>query len=111
MAAALEEIGPEAARALLAGPGAPRLIDCREQEEWEICHLKGAVLLPLTVFSERYEAVLRDPAEPLIVYCHHGVRSQHAADWLAARGYTQVRSLAGGIDAWSQVIDAGVARY
>ena len=109
--AALAEIGPEEARASLAGPGAPRLIDCREADEWEICRLPGAELLPLTVFSERYQEVLPDPAEPVIIYCHHGVRSQRAADWLAARGYTQVRSLAGGIDAWSQVIDSSLARY
>ena len=47
----------------------------------------------------------------LVVYCHHGVRSQAAANWLAGRGMTNVVNLAGGIDAWSMLVDKTVKRY
>jgi rhodanese-related sulfurtransferase len=89
----------------------PRLIDCREQDEWEICRIEGAELLPLSGFAGRFREILKDPHEPILIYCHHGVRSLNAAEWLAAQGYSQVRSLAGGIDAWARLYDPAMQRY
>jgi len=54
------------------------------------------------------EAIARGP---LIVYCHHGVRSMMVAQWLAAQGLAGAINLAGGIDAWSVEVDSAVPRY
>ena len=48
---------------------------------------------------------------PLIVYCHHGVRSLATARWLVAQGIPDVANLEGGIDAWSRTVDPAVPRY
>ena len=46
---------------------------------------------------------------PLVVYCHHGVRSMAVAEWLAERGLAGILNLQGGIDAWSSEVDPGAA--
>ena len=107
----IPEIGPAAARDWLAAPDAPHLIDVREPEEWEICQLPGAELLPLSRFGEEFQQVLSDPSQTLLLYCHHGVRSAHAAMFLKRQGYTDVVNLAGGIDAWSVEVDPSIRRY
>jgi rhodanese-related sulfurtransferase len=48
---------------------------------------------------------------PLIVYCHHGVRSLNVVQWLREQGLEACQSLAGGIDAWSLTVDPSVPRY
>lgn len=101
---ALREAGPEA-----SGPF--RLIDCREEDEWRHCRIEGAELLPLSGFGETHAAALPDPAEKVVVYCHHGMRSGKAAAFLRAKGYGNVWSLAGGIEDWSVKIDPSVPRY
>jgi rhodanese-related sulfurtransferase len=57
------------------------------------------------------EEKLGDRDEALIIHCHHGGRSARAVDFLRRNGYTNVKNLTGGIDAWSQEIDSGVPRY
>lgn len=85
------------------------LLDCREDWEHALVALPGSVHIPLGELPERVAEV---PADGLVVaYCHHGVRSRGAAAILAAAGRPEVVSLAGGIDAWSRLIDAGVQRY
>jgi rhodanese-related sulfurtransferase len=88
-----------------------RLIDVREPDEFAICKLDGAELLPLSTFAEQFAARLPEFDERILVYCHHGMRSMRAAEYLAKRGYTHVSSIEGGIDAWSQDIDPSVPRY
>jgi adenylyltransferase/sulfurtransferase len=51
-----------------------------------------------------------DPADELIVFCHHGGRSRTVTDWLRAQGF-RARNLNGGIDRWSRDVDPAVARY
>lgn len=82
------------------------LIDCREEEEWRFNHIPGARLIPLSRFSEA-----PSPTRPVIVYCHHGMRSLRAAAFLRARGVNDVWSMAGGIDRWSSEIDPTVPTY
>jgi len=117
------EITPFEVRDLLAGAGAAGLIlvDVREPDEWRICRLDGAVLMPLGEVEERAEEVLDmvedlaagdgDAETPVVVYCHHGVRSLTATAVLQASGVRGARSLAGGIDQWSIAVDADVPRY
>ena len=89
----------------------PRLIDVRDPEEFAYCQLPGAELIPLPTVPTDAAAKLPDRDAEIIVYCHHGMRSMHATQQLRALGYTNVRSLAGGIDRWSREVDPDVPRY
>ncbi len=93
---------------------APLLLDVREPAEWALCRLPGAILVPLSDLARRGVAALPNGLSantPLVVYCHHGVRSAQVTAWLLGQGYHDVVSLAGGIDAWSERIDPGTPRY
>lgn len=107
----IPEITVQEAQARLASTHPPRLIDVREEDEWALARLPGAELLPLSRFIEGVAETLRDPAEALLVYCHHGTRSAHATDYLLRHGFRDVTNLAGGIDAWSLAIDPAIPRY
>ncbi|MEM9018801.1 MAG: rhodanese-like domain-containing protein, partial [Verrucomicrobiota bacterium] len=69
-----------------------------------------AKLVPLTRFGELAPALLTID-KPLIVYCHHGMRSLHATNYLREQGASKTWSLAGGIDLWSSQIDPDIPRY
>jgi rhodanese-related sulfurtransferase len=84
------------------------LVDCRQPWEWELVHLPGAKLIPLGELAERAPEIAGD--RPVIVYCHHGVRSLQAAFILRGTGI-QARSLAGGIDHYSIAVDPSLPRY
>ncbi len=86
-------------------------VDCREEDEFAHCRLPSARLIPLSTFAESATSVLPDPAQPIVVYCHHGMRSQQAALFLRQKGYRRTFSMRGGIDAWSCEIDSEVPRY
>lgn len=89
-----------------------RLIDCREEDEYAFCRIEGADLVPLSRFAEMAKAIVADDDErPIVVYCHHGMRSMNATQFLRQRGLEKVWSLAGGIDHWSAEIDPQVPRY
>jgi len=85
------------------------LIDVREPWEYEVCRIGGARLIPIGTIPANL-AVL-DVEEPVICYCHHGMRSLDVAVWLQKQGVESARSLAGGIDKWSAEIDPKVPRY
>lgn len=105
------EITVEELQALREAGTPHRLIDCRENDEWHICRIEGARLVPLSAFPEQSPLNLQDKAEHIIVYCHHGVRSMRATLWLRQQGYANTQSMRGGIDLWSEMIDASVPRY
>jgi rhodanese-related sulfurtransferase len=105
------EISPEETKSLLDSGASFRLIDCREQDEWNLVHIEGAELIPLSVFSGEAPARLTAKDEPIIVYCHAGVRSARASAYLIQLGYSNVRSMRGGIEAWSMQVDSSVPRY
>jgi rhodanese-related sulfurtransferase len=88
------------------------LIDVREPYEFGLAHLESAELIPMrTVPGELQSLELRTDEGPLIVYCHHGVRSLHVVNWLREQGLEACQSMTGGIDAWSLTIDPTVPRY
>lgn len=105
------EITVHEAHALLDSGSAPRLVDVREADEFAICKVSGAELLPLSSFAEDFAARLPDKSQKILVYCHHGMRSLRAAGFLSSRGYADVKSITGGIDQWSLEIDPSVPRY
>ncbi len=88
---------------------AVQLIDVREPHEWQIARLPGAQLIPLRELPGRVDELARD--RKVVVYCHHGIRSRHAVEYLRNEGLSNSSSLRGGIDAWSREVDADVPRY
>jgi rhodanese-related sulfurtransferase len=92
-----------------------QLVDVREDEELELARLPHPVLhLPLSRSAEWMHRIteLLDPARPVAVLCHAGVRSWHVGCWLAQeQGFPRVWNLQGGIDAWSVEVDRSVPRY
>jgi len=103
------EISAADAAALLKEKGA-RLIDVREPWEFATAHIEGSVPIPMGEVPSRAHQEL-DPEEPLVVVCHHGVRSMNVTVWLRNQGFENAQSLRGGIDAWSVEVDPKVARY
>src|SRR3954447_7546318 len=85
------------------------LIDVREPHEWDIAHIEGARLIPLGQLPERLGEL--DGQAELVTHCHHGARSMKALQVLKGAGFGRVRSLAGGIDAWADRVEVGMARY
>ena len=104
-------ITPQESRALIESDSPVRLIDCREADEYAICKIDHAELLPYSTFFHDYSAKLRDKNETILIYCHHGMRSLRAAEYLSQLGYTNVRSIIGGIEAWAREIDPGMPQY
>jgi len=85
------------------------LVDVREPREAEIAHIAGARLIPLRELPGRL-AELSGHGD-IVTLCHHGLRSLKAREILKGAGFSSVRSLAGGIDAWSREVDDTVPRY
>ena len=80
--------------------GVARLIDVREDHEWEACHAKGAEHLSKGIIERDIESLVPDKDDYLILYCGGGYRAALAADSLQKMGYTNVHSMAGGWRAW-----------
>lgn len=112
-----DEISPR--EALSARDQGAVFVDVRTQSEFDICRIDapkgGRVLLPLQSLEARIDdlkAAVDDRLEtPIVVYCHHGRRSLTATFMLRAAGFSNARSLAGGIDLWSRAVDPGVPTY
>ena len=104
------EVSVREVEELIKGDPKLLLIDVREPEELALARIDGAESIPMRTIPERIQ-YLEDRDEPLIVFCHHGVRSLQVAAWLREHGVENAQSMAGGIDAWSRVIDASVGRY
>jgi rhodanese-related sulfurtransferase len=84
--------------------GQVTLVDVRELEEHEDLKIGGEVLIPLGELESRMSEALPDLNAPIVVYCAHGVRSVWAVRAMMARGYTNARSLEGGIAEWLATI-------
>ncbi len=85
-----------------------RLIDVRTEEEWETARIEGAELLTQDLF----DALKALPKETSIVFhCHSGARSLDAAAYFIGHGFTDVKSMTGGILAWSDQVDPSVPKY
>lgn len=85
------------------------LLDVREPFEVELARIAGANLIPLGQLSARYHELDRE--KEIFVFCHSGVRSEQAAEFLRSAGFPKIANVAGGIDAWSEEIDPDVPRY
>jgi len=87
----------------------PALVDVREAWEFEYCSIDGSAHVPLAQLPARVGELPRD--RDLVVVCHHGNRSQHAAMWLRNAGFANVHNLRGGVAAWADAVDPAMKRY
>jgi rhodanese-related sulfurtransferase len=105
----IPEISAGELKARLESPSPPLVLDVRETWEWQLARLEGARLVPMGEVPARLHEL--DPAQDLVVMCHHGNRSRQVASYLRQQGFDRVHNLRGGIDAWSHEVDPSVARY
>ena len=85
------------------------LLDVRNDEETAICALPDSIHIPMNLIPLRSNEL--PDGLPIVVYCHHGIRSLHTAMYLADAGFETLYNLQGGIDAWAAQIDENMARY
>jgi sulfur-carrier protein adenylyltransferase/sulfurtransferase len=86
-----------------------QLLDVRSPQEWAICRIEGARLVPMQDLPDELERL--DPAGHYVVHCHSGGRSTRAVQMMRRQGFARAQNLAGGIDAWSRQVDPAVPRY
>lgn len=87
----------------------PLLLDVREHWEIQRCALDGALHIPMGQIQSRLNEI--DPEQEIVVVCHHGIRSNSVANYLARNGYARLYNLAGGINAWAREIDRNMVTY
>ena len=109
----IPEIDVEQLAVLLASDSSLQLIDVRERNEVAIAEIADFDVYPLSEFEQWSEPLLANlkPEAETIVMCHHGMRSAQLCQWLLARGFTNVKNVTGGIDAYSRLIDSSINRY
>lgn len=101
------------ADALQRGPIPVQLLDVREPQELEIACLTAFQNIPLSQFAEWSGSITEqlDIHQETWVMCHHGMRSAQVCQWLSQNGFTNVKNISGGIDAYSLKIDSSIPRY
>jgi molybdopterin/thiamine biosynthesis adenylyltransferase/rhodanese-related sulfurtransferase len=86
-----------------------KVVDVRDQDEYQIAHVKGTTLIPLGSLPQRFTEL--DPNQQVYLHCKSGKRSMKALQFLREQGFKYVKSVKGGIEAWSDEIDHSVAKY
>jgi rhodanese-related sulfurtransferase len=105
------EIDVHAVQALRTAGDDVLLVDCREEDEFELARLEGAMLVPMSQLRQRLEALQPHRDRHLVIHCHHGFRSLQVTEALRSLGFARSQSMTGGLDAWSREIDPRVPRY
>lgn len=85
------------------------MFDVREPSELAICRLEGARHVPMHEIPHHLDAMPGD--RPIVVMCHHGIRSARVVEYLRRAGFANAVNLEGGIDAWARQIDPKMAVY
>ncbi len=90
-----------------------KLIDVREPSEYQICKIDSATLIPLGEIEAKDPAKLNglNPDDEIVLHCKAGVRSMKALNALVEMGFSNVRSMRGGILEWSEKVDPSVPKY
>ena len=105
--ASVKQISPKELKVLLDG-GKAKVFDVRTPKERAIASIAGSTLLDDEVLAQ-LEQLAKDT--PIALFCHHGGRSQAAAEHLLRQGFRNVHNVSGGIEAWSRDVDPSVPRY
>ncbi|QLE54803.1 rhodanese-like domain-containing protein [Nostoc sp. TCL26-01] len=90
-----------------------QLVDVREPQEIALARIHGFINLPLSEYAQwgqQIHSILNSEAETLVL-CHHGMRSAQMCEWLVSQGFTNVKNIAGGIDAYSVLVDSSIPQY
>ncbi len=106
----MQQIEPAELRARLDRGETHHLIDVRERPEWAICRLEGAELRPMSEVLDWQEDLPQD-GQPVVVYCHHGVRSARVIAYLSSLGVQDLVNLRGGVDRWRRDVDPEMPAY
>jgi len=83
-------------------------VDVRTPEERAFASIEGSKLLDDALYDH---LLTLDRDTPIVFQCHHGMRSQAAAEHFQRAGFTKLYNLVGGIEAWSTQVDPTVPRY
>jgi len=105
----IEEVTVQELSATLDRGDDVTLLDVREPHEWQICHIETAQLLPLSELTARMHEL--DTSRKYYVHCKSGVRSAQAIEQLQEAGFTRLKNVAGGIQAWAEEIDPTMPTY
>ncbi len=85
------------------------LLDVREPHEYSMAKIEGSVLIPLGTLPTSLDQL--NTEDEIVALCHRGMRSADAVGFLLQQGFSNVKNLVGGIDAWSIEVDPEVPRY
>jgi rhodanese-related sulfurtransferase len=101
------------AQRLSTDPQNLQLIDVRERDEVAIASIPNFEILPLSEYDQWGQdfATKFDPTRETMVLCHHGMRSMQMCEWLVRQGFSNVKNIRGGIDAYAHMIDPQMAKY
>jgi adenylyltransferase/sulfurtransferase len=105
----IEEITVSELSAAMARGDDVTLLDVREPHEYQICHIDGGQLLPLSELQARMHEL--DTSRRYYVHCKSGVRSVEAIERIQEAGFTRLKNVAGGIAAWAEQIDPTMPTY
>ena len=86
-----------------------KVIDVREPDEYQIAHIDGVPLVPLSTLSQRFTEL--DPNHQYYIHCKTGIRSMRALKFLREHGFKYLKNVRGGISAWADEIDHNVPKY
>ncbi|HYV27184.1 MAG TPA: molybdopterin-synthase adenylyltransferase MoeB [Candidatus Eisenbacteria bacterium] len=105
-----DEVSVQEMKRALNDPGLGiKVLDVRDPDEYQICHVNGVPQIPLASLPQRFTEL--DPNQTIYVHCKSGVRSLKAVKFLQEQGFKYAKSVKGGINAWSDEIDHSVAKY
>ena len=107
--AKVAEVDATTLKRLLDSGADIQLLDVREPSEYDLCHIQGSKLIPLEELQRRAGEL--DPEDEIVVYCHVGVRSARAVEFLSSKGFRRARNLMGGIRAWADAVDPSMPVY
>ncbi len=105
------EVSVEEVKRLLDADQPIWLLDVREPQELAICALPGAEHIPMLHLFTGTVQTKAQQDDPIIVFCHHGIRSLEAAQYLRINGYGNAFSMSGGVHAWAARVDPSMNRY
>jgi monothiol glutaredoxin len=104
----IQQLTPADLKKMLDSGEPLELVDVRTPGERDLAAIAGARLLDQE-YHDRLLALRRDT--PIVFQCHHGIRSQSAAEYFLRAGFENLYNLSGGIDAWSRLVDPSIPRY
>lgn len=104
----VQQISATELKAMMDSGGVFEFVDVRTDWERDVARIDGARLLDQAYHDH---LITLDPDTPMVFQCHHGIRSQSAAEHFLSRGFRRLYNLRGGIDAWSKQVDPSVPLY